>query len=999
MNRVTAVTGEPLQGLHYVRKRFAAIADGEIIVAGQDKISVSEVECRTITPLAMIAVALAYCLAGRLALLIAIPPGYAAAYWPSAGIALAAVLIYGPRIWPAVWVGSLAVILWNAADAIAAGPALIIVAAMVVATGASLQAVVSGLLLRYFRAWPNTLESGYCVTRLLLIGGPLGCLVSATIGVASLVAFGFVDLQRALGNWANWWIGDVIGVLTVTPLTLIWSGALGAVWRRRAVAVTVPMLVAVSVVIATYLFASGREQRHFELEFDRTASSIEATVNHRLSEMLEVLGGLQSFYASAKHVGRDEFRVFTSGPLRRHPDLLALGWNPRVTDAERSDYENDADQPSGFRFTERNADGELVTAGNRDEYVVVKYIEPLTENRQALGYDVASNPDRLEAILRARDTGQPAATGRLHLVQSEQPEAGLLIFTPVYSGLGVPPTIEERRERIVGYAVGVILARHFLGTAIRDLQLRVEQVSLELRDEDGSGPDRRLARWGDDTGNGTLLSVERALPFAGRNWQLRIVAGPEYLEMNHATGLSIALAMGLILSGLLGAFNLVLAGHERRAAFRAAHDPLTGLANRSEFERRLANALRSCHQQGACHALAYCDLDQFKLINDTAGHLAGDELLRQISGVFCEELRARDSVARLGGDEFGILLEHCPLDRAEDIAARICTGLRNFQFKWNEQVFQVGVSIGVVALTAETDGPTEAMSRADVACYTAKDLGRNRVYVDADNRSLSHHRQTELYRVADLHRMLEDDGLLVYKQAIYSLDGRSNAPVAFELLLRLRNADGQVLPPGGLIAAAERYNVMAKVDRWMIRNGIERSAQLYGGGAMIAINLSANSFGDRGLAEYVRAIVHRTGIAPALLCFEITETTAISNLEAAMLFLKDMKKLGCKLALDDFGAGISSFRCLKTFPVDYLKIDGGLVEDIAVDVAARAMVTSIQQVAATMGMTTIAEWVSDDAILAVLREIGVDYAQGFALGRPEPLDAALTGSHTEASVA
>lgn len=749
--------------MRYIRREFA-LAEDCVRIADQNKGPEKVIPDRPLTPIVFILVAAAYCVAGRIALMLAIPTGYAMAFWPSAGIALAAVLMYGPRVWPAIWVGSLTLILWNNVDALLAGQAVFVFVGIMIGLGASLQAVVSAWLLRLFRGWPSLLESGRCVARLLLIGGPLGCLVSATIGVMTMFACGLTDARDLPSSWMNWWVGDAIGVLTVTPLTLIWAGALGDAWRRRAVAVTAPLVVALFVVLAAFAFATRSEQARIESEFNKTVVSIEATVAHSLSEMLEVLAGVQSLYVSSKNVEREEFQAFTRRPLRRHPDLLALSWNEYVTHERRSSFENEPGMPDGLPITERDANGNLVRAGSRDDYVVVKYIEPVATNREALGFDVASSPSRREAIDHARDTGMPTATRRLQLVQSDQPETGLLVFAPVYSGVEIPQTVEGRRNSIVGYAVGVLLARQFFAATITDLQPHLENISLQLYDEADGDTGPALADWGvREDEQQTPLSAERSMPFAGRVWRLSIKAGPEYVKKNRAAGLPVALAIGLMLSGLLGAFNLVLTSHERREALRAARDPLTGLANRVEFERRLANSLRSARQEGAQHALAFCDLDQFKVINDTAGHIAGDEMLKQVPQLFSQELRTRDTVARVGGDEFGILLEHCPLDTAAVIGERICAALHDFRFRWNDQVFQVGISIGLVAITADTAGTIEAMSRADLACYTAKELGRNRVYVDGDPDALGQPRRTELQRAADIRRMRALTGLRTAK--------------------------------------------------------------------------------------------------------------------------------------------------------------------------------------------------------------------------------------------
>jgi len=931
-----------------------------------------------------VAVALSYFLVGSLSLLLAVPPGYASAIWPSAGIALAAALIFGSGIWPAVWAGSFAINLWLSWDSVLAGNPQVIAAAAIIGAGASLQAVVSAWLLCRFRIWPDALRNGATIGRLLLLGGPVGCIINAFVGVTTLLAMGLINISEFGFNWLNWWVGDAIGVIVLTPLLLIWSGSMGQFWRRRAITVTVPSVVALFAVIALFLIASGREQARIETVFEDTAHNIESAIGTKLSGIVAALGGVQSLFASSQNVDVDEFRAFTRRALSENGELLALSWNPHVSHSQRERYENAANPANRLRFTERNSDGELIDARVRDSYTVVQFIEPLEKNRDALGFDVGSNMTRLAAIRAARDSGRPASTARLQLVQADKSEAGLLIFSPIYSSGEAPATVAERRKQIQGYAVGVVLVRQLLENAIAGL--RLDNVSLSLYDQNGLRGEQLLATWGREPGGQTLISSERFVNFAGRNWRFTVGAGPDYMAAQRAPGLTMVLALGLLLCGLLGAFNLTLAGNERREALRAAEDTLTGLANRSEFERRLSNALASCKNRGVQHAFAYCDLDKFKLVNDAAGHQAGDELLKVVSGLLRARLRNRDTVARLGGDEFGLLLEHCPIDKASEIAEKICEDIRSLQFDWQGKSFQIGASIGVISLNAGTDDITEAMTRADVACYAAKDLGRNRVHVDRLDSAHVRRRQSELQRVADLKHTLERDELLLYKQPIWAIDELHGTPAGLELLLRLEGPDGDVLTPAAMISVAERYGIMTDIDRWVIRKALQQSSSLCEGGCKISINLSANSLDDDSLVEFVSSELAHCGVKPGMVCFEITETAAISNLDSAMNFIKQMKQLGCLFALDDFGAGISSFRYLKTLPVDWLKIDGNLVQGVASDPTSRAMVKAIQQIADTMGIATIAEWVSDKAIVAPLRDIGVGFVQGFALGQPVPID-------------
>jgi diguanylate cyclase (GGDEF)-like protein/PAS domain S-box-containing protein len=426
----------------------------------------------------------------------------------------------------------------------------------------------------------------------------------------------------------------------------------------------------------------------------------------------------------------------------------------------------------------------------------------------------------------------------------------------------------------------------------------------------------------------------------------------------------------------------------RQLEHDATHDPLTGLINRREFERRLENAVMSARRSGAQHVLCYLDLDQFKLVNDTVGHVAGDELLRQVQGLLVGSFRERDTFARLGGDEFGLLLNNCPAEEALAIAEIIVSTFREFQFQWEGRSFQVGASIGVVPITAAIGSATEALSQADVACYAAKDQGGAQVHVyrnDGSTKSRSHH---QMILASGLRSALESNGFCLYRQPVFEVSRRGDVPVQYEILLRLKDGDRIVLPEE-FIVPAERYGLMAAIDRWVIREAVTFLKESDGGagGLEFAINLSGNSLNDDGLLEFLDVHVIDAAAVPARICFEITETAAIRNIGKTVLALEEIKLRGFRLALDDFGSGLSSFKYLKCLPVDYLKIDGSFVQEMAENPVDLHMVEAINEVAHVLGMRTIAECVEDARALDYLSDLGVDMAQGFALGVPAPLTA------------
>ena len=424
-----------------------------------------------------------------------------------------------------------------------------------------------------------------------------------------------------------------------------------------------------------------------------------------------------------------------------------------------------------------------------------------------------------------------------------------------------------------------------------------------------------------------------------------------------------------------------------RLSYQASHDALTGLVNRHEFEARLELALETSRFEHLEHALCFMDLDQFKIVNDTCGHVAGDELLKQLAARLRASIREVDTVARLGGDEFGLLLEGCPLEQARQVAENVLEMTREFRFMWGDKVFDVGMSIGLVPFSADSGNITDILSAADSACYVAKGLGRDRLHIfERDDLTLAKHR-SEMQWLQKIRVALEENNFQLYSQPIRPLLDEQ-AAWHNEILLRLRDEDGELVLPGSFLPAAERYHLMPAIDRWVVKHTLAALASGSASDGMVqaAINLSAQSLCDDQFLAFVMEAIRSSGVAPRHLCFEITETTAIANLSRAMQLIAELRKLGCRFALDDFGSGLSSFGYLKNLPVDYLKIDGSFVKDMTENPIDRAMVNSINEIGHLMGIKTVAEFVASERHVQMLREMGVDYAQGFHVAKPKPLE-------------
>ncbi|OIO60509.1 MAG: hypothetical protein COX57_07240 [Alphaproteobacteria bacterium CG_4_10_14_0_2_um_filter_63_37] len=424
-----------------------------------------------------------------------------------------------------------------------------------------------------------------------------------------------------------------------------------------------------------------------------------------------------------------------------------------------------------------------------------------------------------------------------------------------------------------------------------------------------------------------------------------------------------------------------------RLSYQESHDALTGLLNRRSFSNLIDEALSQAIESAIPAGVAYLDLDQFKVINDTCGHVAGDELLRELGQHLEGAMERRGMLARLGGDEFGVLFPGADLEESLRRGERLLGRIADFQFIWGNRTFQIGCSMGIADLDAACSGAEEVMRRVDIACFLAKDSGRNRIHLYRDSDAEVMRRFEELDRAASLHQALREGRFLLYGQPIFSLEeGKTGRFSRIEVLVRMLDTAGHLLLPAAFIPAAERYHVMSAIDRWVIRNALLWLAKIPESDLKsCSINLSGNALDDPGLLEEIRSALFESGVAPRRVCFEITETQAVANLKQTRQLIAEIKRLGCKFALDDFGAGMASFAYLKNLPVDFLKIDGSFVQGILTDPVDRTMVDAACRIARAMGILTIAEFVEEQGVFEDLHDLGVDAAQGFFLGRPQPL--------------
>mgnify|MGYP001085289183 CR=1 FL=1 len=488
---------------------------------------------------------------------------------------------------------------------------------------------------------------------------------------------------------------------------------------------------------------------------------------------------------------------------------------------------------------------------------------------------------------------------------------------------------------------------------------------------------------------GVAISRDRRIKSVRPTLLIRRDGNELYIE---STASPIRDGKGRVTGGVL-VFHDVSEARElnRRLSYHASHDILTGLVNRREFEARLERALKSARARETSYALLYLDLDQFKIVNDSCGHSAGDALLGQLGALLKSKIRWRDTLARLGGDEFGVLLESCNLDEAMQTAESLRTAISEFTFKWDERPFTLTVSIGVVPITADNEDVAALLTAADSACAHAKDAGRNRIHSFQENDINLMRRRREMQWAARITNALQENRFELYRQTILPLREAEDG-AHYEILLRMRDENGGVISPALFIEAAERYDKTPEIDRWVIRNTFRwlvSEADERERLALCSINLSGKSLGDEKFLPFVVNQFQMSGLDATKICFEITETAAIASYSQANRFINALKELGCKFALDDFGTGLSSFGYLKHFPVDFLKIDGSFVKEILHDPIDREMVRSIAQIGRLTGKKTIAEFAENEEIITMLRGMDIDYAQGYGVSEPKRVTRAV----------
>ncbi len=625
------------------------------------------------------------------------------------------------------------------------------------------------------------------------------------------------------------------------------------------------------------------------------------------------------------------------------------------------------------------------------------YVELVEDNirRRLAG---ASTAERYEIEL----TGMGATTTRLELsgwpIEYEGKQALLIIGVEVVPTQSVPappsPSLNGRsRSRLALESLSEALITTDARGGVEYLNPAAERLLGISSPEAESKPFEEVVRAVEE-GDQRLLTepVQQALAagtplnLGRRALLIRSPAGTEHMvELSAAP---IRLSTGETTGAVVLLHDVTeTRGLARQMSYQATHDALTGLVNRREFERRLLEAIDTAHRGDGTHVLCYLDLDHFKAVNDTSGHLAGDGMLREVAKLLRDAIRDSDTVARLGGDEFGMLLIGCPLDKARQIADDVCRAVNEFRFVWRDKIFDIGVSIGLVEIARDSGSMEEALAAADSACYVAKRQGGHVTVYSARDEIFA--RQTgEIQWLQTLQQALRDNRFELFYQSIVASFAATDEGPAMEVLVRLRDEGGRQLPAIDLVRAAERYRLIALIDRWVVQTtltALGRGAITLAPKRSVAINISGQTLADAQFLEFAVDCFDTTGADPGQVCFEIGEEAVVGNLEQARRFIGVLHGMGCRFALDNFGSGLGSFNNLRNLAVDYLKIDGSFFKNLALDTVNQAMVTAMVRLARTMNFKVIAERVEDASAVDAARRMGVDYLQGYAIGRPERL--------------
>ncbi len=774
----------------------------------------------------------------------------------------------------------------------------------------------------------------------------------------------------------------------------------GSPWYHPFITVTTIVVVGILLSLGLAWSVIHQEQVRSDAAFETTARQHITAIEQTLRQEFASVDKVADLFRLQRVVTRAHFRRLARSVLARHEALHTIAWIPRVTHLERETFVARARGGwPGYAIRDRNPQGALVAAERRPVYFPVLFIAPQDGNESIIGVDPGNDTIRTEALHGAIARGRLTVSAPATATDGKDAPTAFRVFAPVGDDF-----IDGRLTRVDGLVQSVILVGPLLSRALSALHSDGLRLSLTDISAGDTAPfaervtDSEPIPWYMHPGGQTFASTR---DIAGRSMEIAIAAEGAAFAYDLRPPAAAA-ALGFALTGLTSWLVALLSRRERRVRALARrrdlqlqhlhrHDALTGLLNRIGFQEEMEAVLSRVRTRNSAASLCFIDLDQFKLVNDVCGHEAGDELLRRIAGRLTDTASEATVVARLGGDEFGVLLYGHTAAEGAGIAQDYRRHIEATRFSWGQRVLPVTASVGVVEINRHTPSIATAMSQADAACHIAKEHGRNRLHTFHEDDHLSEAFHQQMRWVSALREALEENRLELYQQQIRpaTTQRTAHAPPMAEILLRLRERDGRLIPPSIFLPAAERYGVIPSIDRWVVAQTIRELAEHGQDSGQWFINLSGQTLGDLTFCEFILHCLHHHRVSPRMLCFEITETAVVSSFATARIFMRRLREAGCCFALDDFGSGMSSFHYLKELPVDYLKIDGGFIRELPGNRLDFAVAGAIQRLANELGLTTIAEFVENEAVFETVRELGVDFAQGYHIGHPAPLEQLL----------
>ncbi|MCK5668709.1 MAG: diguanylate cyclase, partial [Gammaproteobacteria bacterium] len=882
------------------------------------------------------------------------------------------------------------------------------------------------ILLRRYVGSSYELTNSLDSFKFFIFGGFAASLIPALVAVFCISIIEPAVQQSFWFMTTHWLLGQVLGILIISPIALCFMGKSIPVWKTRIPLIPVFLTTMLAVIVIIYAYVTIQEETKLKSYFEQKSLTMGSAIKLQMSNYEESLHNIKNLFEYTPDIDPHELEIFSSKIKARHPGIHAISYQQLVKNHERESYENRMREiySDDFQITERDGSGNFKRASEREEYTPITMRSVYDKNAKIMGFDTSTSVFSKAARMRAKVTNKVSISRAFSLDSITDNSKSVILYLPIMNnGL------------FSGYVSQSVFAEKVIQSAID--RVKMEKISLKIWD--GAASENNII-YIKDTSNpyaGSGLTNKGKIEFLSHDWAYELVPDYVYLGLLIKSQLllivfcillsSIVIARLLEFSGkryelsrrasesearFKGAFSnapigmaivsldhrivdanpwfcsmlgyeddelegkyfrdITYAGdvdtsleyhnklvhkeidhysienryihkdgyllwaslcvsltcdaegiplygvaqiqditkqkeHSDELNYLASHDPLTGLVNRREFEHRTERLLSTIQNDKSEHALCFMDLDQFKVVNDTCGHTAGDELLRQLSSELSKTVRHRDTLARLGGDEFGVLMEHCSLDAAHRVASSLQKVIQDYQFSWEDRCFKVGVSVGLVPVTPDTNSLTELLKRADAACYMAKDKGRNCIHVYHAEDLETTQRHGEMQWATRLNQALEDDRFCLYAQPIMSLDGGSDEH--YELLVRMINEKGKIVPPGAFLPAAERYSLISKLDHWVIEHAfglLAESPEFLKKINFCSINLSGQSLVDNTFLDFIVAQLNASGIDGEKICFEITETATISNLSTAMKFISTLNGFGCRFALDDFGSGLSS---------------------------------------------------------------------------------------------